>query len=368
MPVGFAGLGKENRLSRFKVMELLFKLLRNALWGTIETIPRSLSGKELEQLLAIAEEQTVSGLVIGSLIRNDVRMPQKWVFEIVGKDAQNKQANQKLNNGLKQLVNLPLKDYVVVKGQTIAAIYPDVSLRMPGDIDFLVYDYDEAKGVIEREWGIELPKKLIDREYAFEHCNATYEIHDNLITFGSREHQQYWGELMKRPYVYMNVEGVQVPTLEPTFNAIYVFIHLFFHFLREGVSLRQLCDWAMVLNHYREGIIREDLLEQLEKLDLIKAYRAFGTVIVDELGLPSDEFPFALNCEDRKWKEKILKDIFKGGNFGKLNHQAQSSWRFKLETMMVALRNSFKYYRLCPSEVGWLIPRLGKLNLKLLKA
>lgn len=348
--------------------ELLFKLLRNALWRTEEPIPRELSGKDTGILLRVADEQTVVGLVVDALIRNDVRMPQAWVFEIVGRNAQNKQANQNLNNCLKQLVNLPLKDYVVVKGQTIAAIYPDVSLRMPGDIDFLVHDYDGAKGIIEQEWVVKLPAKLVDREFAFEHGNAIYEIHDNLIIFGCREHQRCWGELMRRPCVYMNVESVQVPALEPTVNAIYVFIHLFFHLLREGVSLRQFCDWAMVLHFYKEAIKREDLLEQLEKLDLIKAYRAFGTVIVDELGLPADEFPFALNCEDRIWKEKILKDIFKGGNFGKLNHQAQSSWRFKLETMMVSLRNSFKYYKLCPSEVGWLIPRLVKLNLKFLKA
>lgn len=361
-------MGKKNRVSSFKIMELLFKLLRNALWRTEESIPKELTGKEIEQLLAVAEEQTVSGLIVDALIRKDVRMPQERVFEMVGIDGQNKQVNIDLNNELKQLVKLPLKDYVVVKGQTIAAIYPDASLRMPGDIDFLVHDYESAKVVIEREWNVELPVELVDREYAFEHGNAIYEIHDNLIVFGSRNHQQSWKELMKRPCGFVDVDGVKVPTLEPTVNAIYVFIHLFFHFLREGVSLRQLCDWAMVLHRYREDIKREDLTEQLEKLGLTKAYRAFGTVIVDEFGMPADDFPFALSSEDRKWKDKILKDIFRGGNFGKLNHQAQSSWRFKLETMGVTVRNTFRYYRLCPSEVGGMIPRLVKLNLKLLKA
>lgn len=348
-------------------MELLFKLLRNALWGTEETIPKELPGKETEELLAAAEEQTVGGLVVDALIRNDVRMPQEWVFEVVGLDAQNKQANKELNDELKQLIKLPLKDYVVVKGQTIAAVYPDASLRMPGYIDFLVHDYEEAKEVIKREWGIDLPAWLVDREYAFERGCATYEIHDNLIAFGSRKHQRCWEELMKHPYVNVNVDGAQIPTLEPTVNAIYVFIHLFFHFLREGVSLRQFCDWAMVLHHYRKKIKREYLSEQLERLALNKAYRAFGIVLVDELGLPAEDFPFVLSGEDRKWKEMILKDIFRGGNFGKLNHQAQSSWFFKLETICVAVRNTFRYYRLCPSEVGGMIPRLVKINLKLLK-
>lgn len=63
---------------------------------------------------------------------------------------------------------------------------------------------------------------------------------------------------------------------------------------------------------------------------------------------------------------RILGDIFRGGNFGKLNHQARSSWKYKVETMGVAMRNSFRYYRLCPSEVGGMIPRLVKVNWKIL--
>ena len=97
-------------------------------------------------------------------------------------------------------------------------------------------------------------------------------------------------------------------------------------------------------------------------------YCAIGTILEDELGLPKKEFPVSLDDNDRKWKGKILEDIFRGGNFGKLHHQAHSSWKFKVETMCVALRNSFRYYRLCPSEVGGMIPRLLKGNLKILLA
>ena len=101
----------------------------------------------------------------------------------------------------------------------------------------------------------------------------------------------------------------------------------------------------------------------LQKLDLYNAYCAFGTILIDELGLKKEEFPFELSKNDMAWKDKILSDIFNGGNFGKLHHQANNAWRYKMETMCIAFKNSIKYYRLCPSEVGGMIPRLVKSNI-----
>jgi len=349
-----------------KTKNVLFTFLRNALWRNEDWLPGELSEEETSRLILTAEEQTVSGLVVDAIIRNDIKIPQEWVFEAVGIDTQTKQANKQLNDELKEFVKLSLKDYVVVKGQTIAAIYPEPLTRMSGDIDFLVKDYPVAKELLEKKWGIELPSKLVDREFAFEHGNATYEIHDQLIVFGSRKHQCYWDGLLKRPCGFVTIDGVQIPTLAPTVNAIYVFVHLFFHFLREGVSLRQFCDWAILLHHNRDEINRNDLTLALDQLGLVKAYKALGCILIDDLGLPEEDFPFKLDEDDRNWHDKLVDDIFNGGNFGKLNHQSNSTWKYKIETVGVALRNTYRYYRLCPSEVGGMIPRLMKINIKLL--
>lgn len=126
-----------------KTRKQLFTFLRNALWRIDNYVPKELSEKEVSQLISIAEEQTVSGLVVEAIIRNDIKIPQEWVFEAVGIDNQTKQANKQLNDELNEFVKLPLKDYVVVKGQTIATLYPEPLARMSGDIDFLVQDYPE---------------------------------------------------------------------------------------------------------------------------------------------------------------------------------------------------------------------------------
>lgn len=366
------------------MIELFLELLSAALGN--KQPKESISAKEFYKIMSYAEQQTVLGLVFDVL--KDKRIEgltdKKKVFDAMAKAENIKRQNTLVNKELAEFAdrcNQEGIDYIVVKGQTIGCLYPKNELRQAGDIDFLFpvdltvgrdKDYEMQRSKMAKIFPeVQLPPKMEEYEVAFNHNGVLYELHTSLRGWAKKRHQKVWDSMMEKEWQekhYVEIEGVKVRTLSPTMNTAYVFIHLFFHFIREGVSLRQLCDWAMVLHHNKDEIDKEALLEMLLDLDIFDAYCAFGTILVDELGVPKREFPVSLDDNDREWKGKILEDIFRGGNFGKLHHQAHSSWKFKVETMCVALRNSFRYYRLCPSEVGGMIPRLLKGNLKILLA
>lgn len=349
----------------FKMMDVFFAFLRNALWDSEEELPKELTDRQTDNLLLAARQHALTALVVDAMMRNEVKMPKQMVLELFGITNRIRHANQQLNEELKRFVSLPLRDYVVVKGQTVAALYPSPSLRMSGDIDFLVADYQEACAILKREWNIDLPKRLIDKEASFKHGGCTYEIHSLLVEFGRRKHQRYWNALMKRPHSSVEVDGAKVPTLEPTVYAVYIFVHLFFHFIREGVGLRQMCDWAMVLRHYREEINQDELQTMLRSLGLIRAYRVFGNILVERIGMT--DFPLTITEEDRKWSEKVLKDILIGGNFGNnLKEQGIHGWRAKMRTMRYTMCNCWRYYRLAPTELLMKLPSLAWLNVKLI--
>ena len=367
----------------------LFPLLRRALWN--ESFEGVLSPKEFRSVLSLAEGQTVFGLVSDALEKIEVKgmhiesqITKLAILETIGRQQQIRRQNALINReqgDFADRCNQEGIEYLVVKGQTIGCLYPKPELRQAGDIDFLFpvdltvgrnKDYEMQRSKMAKIFPeVQLPPKMEEYEVAFNHNGVLYELHTSLRGWAKKRHQEVWDDLMEKEWKeknYVEIDGVKVRTLSPTLNAAYVFIHLFFHFIREGVSLRQLCDWAVVLHHYNAEIDKDKLIRILLELDMFDAYCAFGTILVDELGLPKKEFPVSLDDNDREWKGKILEDIFRGGNFGKLHHQAHSSWKFKVETMCVALRNSFRYYRLCPSEVGGMIPRLLKGNLKILLA
>ena len=372
--------------------ELLLDILCCALWG--KAYDGSFTERQLKDILRLAEEQTVFGLVFEAIQQVEIKgVAGKWsediseiqlaIFDAVGLKEQIKQQNVIVNKELAdfaRICRMNGQEPIVVKGQTIGSLYPNALLRQSGDIDFLVHgegftvhDYAEALGVV-------IPK-MSEHEVGFDRNDVRYELHTRLRGWAKKRHQRIWDKLMAQEWAlmeddggkkwsdvacYVDIEGEPLRTLSPTMNAAYVFIHLFFHFIREGVSLRQFCDWAMVLHHYRNDIHRERLRVILTDLDLMDAYCAFGTILTENLGLPAEVFPFAIDDKHRIWHDKILKDIFRGGNFGFLHHQAEGKWKYKMETMTVAIRNSFRYFRLCPSEVGGMLPRLVKWNVKIL--
>ena len=315
-------------------------------------------------ILEKAEEQTVFGLIFDVLTRANCNIGQKVLYEGIGQQQYIANKNCLLNKGVTWLAtkgNEINMDYLVIKGQTVGAFYPKPELRMPGDIDFLVEDTSKVKLVFP---DITIPKIKI-YESVFNYQGIIYELHVNLRTFFKKKHQTIWNELVQQEWAnrnYVNLDGILVRTLSPTLYAVYIFLHLFFHFIREGVSLRQFCDWAMVLHHYREEINSSELHDIINALDMEKPYKAFGAILVNKIGLPEEELTYKLCERDNHWAGKIEVDIFKSGNFGKLHHVATQRITYKLETFMVALRNSFKYFELCPSEVGGLIPRLLKQN------
>lgn len=365
--VGLGGILQKDRLCL-----ILFGLLRSELWGY--KFCMEVSQQEMEEVMQLAKEQTVFGLAFTALISADIPMEKRWKLQQIGRLNKIRTKNEIVNRemlGFFAQMDANQMDYVVMKGQTIATLYPHPEVRTSGDVDFLVKeDYEEIRRKFESCLGIVLsPKSQYIKEISFRQNGIVYELHTFLITFGSSRNAKYWDSLIDRSWnekCFVNVQGAKVRVLPTTLYAVYVFLHLFFHFLREGVGFRQFCDWAVMLCHYSGEIDKDMVVKILSDLGMQKAYRAFGSVVVYAIGLPQDKFLFSLDDKDKKWGEKIIEDVMKGGNFGKKNHNAKHvGLKFKMETAFVTVRNIIKYYPLAPRDIRNFLSRLIIRNIAL---
>lgn len=352
------------------MIDKLFSLLRSALWGY--DFQDKVSKEEFEEVMNLAKEQTVYGLAFDALSQQAVKgqYDKRQLLKAYAKAEKIKRQNEKIN---KELISFARRSQdvglqcLVVKGQLIGCLYANPMVRTSGDIDFLVPNISSK--LSDAFPNVQFPEVMKEKELGFKHNGIVYELHSRLIDFGCKRHQEIWEGLIAEEWkkdCYVEVSGEKVKTLSPTMNAVYLFVHLYFHLIREGVSLRQFCDWAVMLHHYKDEIDRKQLNEIFSQLDMVRGYKAFGCILVDELGLQEEEFPMLLTDDDRQWKKKILHDIFLGGNFGKRNHKAKSALGFKLETCRIIVRNSIRYYGLAPSEMRMMIPKVIKINMKLL--
>ena len=366
----------------------LFELLRSELWGT-ELSFSQLSHTEFEELMEMAGEQTVTGLVGDCLIKNNIKLEREDALGLYAKMKAIEKANARVNENLVSFVNFMERkgiDYIIVKGQVAGSFYPNPDARMSGDVDlyFVGENYEKIKSLVEQRLGKQLSKLSDGKHVEFEVNGVIFELHDKLSRLATRKHQAYWDQMIDNAILEgtdtVMINGKEIKTLSATYNAMYIFVHLFYHMTASGVGLRQLCDWAMILNrthpnppclgrefdtaesnNKKSSLNREDLGGSLLRLGNFKAYKAMGAFLVEYLGLPEEQFPFVLTEKDRKWVETIKKNILKRGNFGRTGRKVKNlGVLHSMETGYLNMAQTLTFYRLAPKEVLLRFTSLGE--------
>lgn len=336
--------------------KLFLSLLREALWHNSGSIPSELTEEESKRLFALADKQAVLGLIIDSLMRNNVKMPQMKVFEAIGTLEQIKNTNRLVNNGVVDLHRLLEKygvNYAVIKGQAVATCYSDPLLRQSGDIDYYSNSgyYNRSLQAVKEKWGV-IPETHGSEKHAdYDYNGNRYEAHFLLTDLHSKERNDYLQEIIDNDLSStVTINGEKVRTFSPTLHSLYIFLHIFFHLIELGVGLRQFCDWAMILHANKEDIDHESIRRHLQVLEMEKAYKACGAILVRDLGLPEEKFTYELSDQDMRYADKILNVVFYRGNMGHYNKKGGfHGWRHKLESTAIKLSHFVKFYPLAPS-------------------
>ena len=342
--------------------DFIFGLLRSALWQK----PHShftMAAWQYKEVIQYAERQCVLGLVTDSLRSNDIELPKKCVIHLLKLQNALRKENKLLDDnvaGLTIMLNEHHIPHVVVKGQTVAALYPKPRLRVPGDIDFYVSEKEmkTVMKVIEETWGIKVKlekKEDQPRHLPFKYNHNTFEMHFKLALFPLTRHQRYLDQLVDdiSTRTTINVGETEIPVLQPTLNVFYTFIHLYYHLRKEGVALRQLCDVAIMLDRLHDKIDSQLLLEMLDNLGYRRAFGAFGSILVGKLGLDEHKMPVSIGKSERKWGEKILDDILLHGNWGKYEREQsekKTSFKHSWHTGKLLFTRYAKYLMLTPAD------------------
>lgn len=304
-------------------------LLRAGMWETAPQVPQDFD--QWDKVASLAKGQSVMG-VIGKQMMTVPQISQSLSPEMRLKVKQltfsYMHSHTLLNKTLVTVVNALREkgiESVVLKGQAIARNYPQPDLRQCGDIDLFVGTENSVKAY---EALAPLAVRIDDKSLADKgkHYDVIMERGVNVEVH--RYTDRYMNERLQRIYdaaalkgttenlVPIDFAGTRVYTPADDFNAFYIFNHLFQHFLVSGIGLRQFCDWMMLLHARKDHIDLDYLKKLLEDMGLIKPWQAFGCVLVRELGLPEDEFPFYDKRQEGK-VARILRRVLDEGNFGK---------------------------------------------------
>lgn len=308
--------------------EVFFSVLRNAMWGSELEIPKGFT--DWTNVVRTAKVQSALGQA-GDVMLSDSRissiMPQDLKTRIKTFIMANMMTHGKINNVLVKVVSelsLAGISSVLLKGQGLAQYYPKPELRQCGDIDLYIglARYGDSYDVLKHlATEIDDRKALeVGKHYDLMVGKVAVEVHRYSDRYPTARLDRIYQEVslagLTENLVPMIIDGQVVNTPSDEYNAFYIFSHLFHHFLINGLGVRQLCDWALFLSARSSNIDRQSLKMTLERLDMLKPWQAFGSVLVKYLGMKSEDFP--LYDSSQEWKaSKIVRRVLDEGNFGK---------------------------------------------------
>ena len=303
-------------------------------------------GVEWEEIYQLAHEQSVLGLLLAGLeqyknLNVNLDINQKLLLQWIGEVQMIEQRNKDMNAFAIELIEKLRKNdiyAILVKGQGIAQCYEKPLWRCSGDIDlFLSYDnYLKTKELLLPSGKITEPEEVAKKHFAMDIDGWAVELHGTLKSGLSYSVERELDRLQEDTFYggqvrsWMNGQ-TQIFLLKAENDAFYVFTHILQHFYKEGVGLRQICDWCRLLYTYRDSLNYGLLEQRIKSAGLVSEWKAFYNLASRYLGMPdlgfqdsqtrmSDQRSSAgLMVHDSRYDKKadrIMEFILKSGNMG----------------------------------------------------
>lgn len=307
-------------------------LVRAGLWEK-EVQLTSFGQIDFNEVYRLAEEQSVVGLVAAGIEHiSDLKVPQALVLQIVGQTLQLEQRNNAMNNFIAEVVDKMRKNDIytlLVKGQGVAQCYERPLWRASGDVDFLLSDSNYKKA---KDFLLPLSSGNKSEERYSQHLGLNIgpwylEIHGSLRTGLSGRVDKVVDAVQREVFYGGNVRswlngGTQVFMPAPNEDVFLVFTHFIKHFYKEGMTLRQVCDWCRLLYTYRESLDSGKLESWIRKSGLMGEWQSFASMAIESLGMPVEAMPF---YDSRfKLKGSRLVEFILGGYSG---NKVKDTWQ-----------------------------------------
>ena len=248
-----------------------FTFLRYCL-GYKGNMSRVIAGMDWQELYSFASKQALLGLCFEGIERLGKEYPEELkrnpirrelLMTWMGKAQQIRRQNMKVNAVAGKLFSMLREDGLrccILKGQGNALMYPNPYSRTPGDIDVWIdasreriMEYASKKFELEVDIRLQHLETSLDGvpvELHFFPCSMNNPIyHARLQKWFRRNADLQCSHIVGLPD---GAGDIAIPTT--AFNVIYQLTHLYHHFFDEGIGMRQIIDYFLVVNDFSKNV------------------------------------------------------------------------------------------------------------------
>lgn len=215
--------------------------------------------------------------------------------------------------------------YVFLKGYASATYYAEPTLRLGGDVDFLVKpeDMEEVRKRL-LAGGFEEVEADNDHHDVFKKDDITFEPHYRMSgmpdgAVGARIEAMLSDVIEKAVVTETPYGAMALPT--PFHHGLIQLLHVANHMTSTGVGLRHLLDWAVFV---KETENFRELFEAPLKQVGLWTYACLLTQVSERyLGIPKNDWT---GEPDEALTEAVMEDVLAAGNFGYRREDNREYW------------------------------------------
>ncbi len=290
----------------------LFALVGAAVNGTYNGLPNTM---DWEAVVVLAAKHGVGALAWDGLMAlhkngyvSDGQLPTsnqklRWIG-LVQRAERNYKLQQHALDALDGVLGIQQIKLLVFKGMALSLYYPTPNHRECCDVDSYAFGkkQTELESVVLGNGGIAGDKDNKHSTYDFR--NVHFELHSSLVyRCGSRKIKRMNNELetlLDDSSQLMDYSNIYKPSL--SFDELFVLIHAANHYKTEGLAMRHIIDWALVLRaiDYKWNEVK------LHEYGLLRFARILNRIAREHLGFDIPEE--MCQCDDATYN-RVLQDI-----------------------------------------------------------
>ena len=244
--------------------------------GSKSDVSKVIADMDWQELYSFASKQALLGLCFEGIERLGKEYPEELkqnpirrelLMTWMGKAQQIRRQNMKVNAVAGKLYSKFREDGLrccILKGQGSALMYPNPYSRTPGDIDVWVnasreriMEYAQKKFELGDDIRLQHLETSLDGvpvELHFFPCSMNNPIyHARLQKWFRRNADLQCSNVVGLPD---GAGDIAIPTT--AFNVIYQLTHLYHHFFDEGIGMRQIIDYFLVVNDFSKNVFLDN--------------------------------------------------------------------------------------------------------------
>lgn len=270
------------------------------------------------QMKSLAERQGLSAIVVDGIDQlPENQRPSKellleWIGEVLQGYEYRYESYKKIIADLAGFYNSHGYQMMVFKGYACSLDWPKPEHRPCGDIDIWQFGQQKrADKLVASEKSIKIDTSH-HHHSIFTWGDFTVENHYDFINIYHHKSNKEIETILKEKAMddshFLSLYGEKIYLPSPDLHALFLLKHLMMHFAAEGITLRQILDWAFFAEKHNKEINWEWLLGVLNKYGMMPAFQLYNAICVEDLGFDASLFP-PIKYEITI-KERVIKEIF----------------------------------------------------------